>query len=219
MLGPGDEHDRAVRLAGEGRHEHVQPNGESEGLVCLLSTEGNELLRRSRPDEDVAVGHLSHRHVRDQGPAVGAGHGDRERVRAGERLAALGVGEPRRRGGRQRRDEPVLGELPHPVAEVARREAARGGDQAGAGRRVEELRLDDPREDEIAERAVSLPALVAVLDDRALRRRSGIEVGQLGEPVEAQVPCPGRFRRSASSKWSASVRASASEKPSPRSRS
>ena len=66
----------------------------------------------------------------------------------------------------------------------------RGDDQAGAGRRVEELRLDDPRENEIAERAVSLPTLVAVLDESALRRRSGIEVGQFGEPVEARGPVP-----------------------------
>ena len=91
------------------------------------------------------------------------------------------VGEPRRRGGRQHRDEPVLRELPHPVAEVARREGARGDDQAGAGRRVVELRLHDPGEDEIAERPVSVPTLVAVLDDRALRRRSGIDANAVAD--------------------------------------
>jgi hypothetical protein len=44
----------------------------------------------------------------------------------------------------------------------------RGDHEARASGRVEELRLDAPREDEIAESPVPLPALVAVLDYDAL---------------------------------------------------
>ena len=52
MLRPGDEHDRAVLLSGEGRDEHVQPHGEREGLVRLLAAEGDELrLGEAVPDE------------------------------------------------------------------------------------------------------------------------------------------------------------------------
>jgi hypothetical protein len=101
------------------------------------------------------------------------------------------MGEPRGRGRRQRGNKPVLGELPHPVAEIAGRKAARGDDEPGSLGRVEELTFDDAGEQEVAKRAVPLPALVAVLDDDALRRRARIEVGEFGEPVEARSPVPG----------------------------
>ena len=86
----------------------------------------------------------------------------------------------------------------HPVAEVAGREAARGDDDPGSVGRVEELRLDDPCKDEIAERAVPVPPLVARLEEAP--RVAADRGRELGEPVDArcraQGGCAGRPPRS-----------------------
>jgi len=57
---------------------------------------------------------------------------------------------------------------------------------------VEELCLDYPREDEIAESPIPLPTLVAVLDDEALGPGLWIEVGQRSQPWDpgGTVPVP-----------------------------
>ena len=85
--------------------------------------QGNELLVRRRSREDVAVRDRAHRDVGDDRPPVRARDRDRERIRPGQRLAALGMRQPRRRRRRQRRDQAALGELAHPVPEHPGREA------------------------------------------------------------------------------------------------
>ena len=182
VLGPRNEEDGAVILSGKRRDEHVQADCEGERLMGLLAAERNELVRCRRADEHVAIGDLAHRHIRDEGTAVGTGDRERERVRARERRPATRRAEARRRCGGQRSDEPTVSEPSHPVAEKARRETLRGDDEAGPGRRICKLGLDEVREDQIPERAVSLPPFVAGLGGDLSRLSLGVEVGQGAEP-------------------------------------
>jgi hypothetical protein len=93
-----------------------------------------------------------------------------------------------RRG--QRRDEAPLGQTPNPTAEEAGRKAAGGDDDPRPGRRLRELRLDDPRQGEIAERAVSVPALVSRLRDDPTRLGKRIQAGERGQPTDPGDPMP-----------------------------
>ena len=92
----GDDEHCAVALAGERADEQVESERERERLVRLLAPERHQLLRCRCAAQDVAVGDGAHRDVGDERLAVRARDRDRERVRAGERLAPVGMGEPRR---------------------------------------------------------------------------------------------------------------------------
>ena len=92
---------------------------------------------------------------------------DRERVRPGQRLAAARGRQPPRRGRRQQGDVARLGEAPHPVAERARREAARGDDQAGAVDSFGDDVVADRGEGEVAERAVPVPSVYTIFSGTA----------------------------------------------------
>jgi len=61
----------------------------------------------------------------------------------------------------------------------------RGDDHPRSLRRIGELRLDDRRERQVAERAASVPALVAALGEDDLGSRRRVEVRQCREPVDA----------------------------------
>src|SRR6185437_10930264 len=85
VLRPGDEQQRAVLLA----DQRLQPDRKGKRLVGTVAAEGHELVGWGEPGEDVAVGDPPHRDVGDERHAVRAGHADRDRVRAGERRAAV----------------------------------------------------------------------------------------------------------------------------------
>jgi hypothetical protein len=53
-------------------------------------------------------------------------------------------------------------------------------------RRSGQLRLDDGRERQVAERAAALPALVALVRDDPLRPRGRVQVGERRQPVDAR---------------------------------
>jgi hypothetical protein len=57
---------------------------------------------------------------------------------------------------------------------------------------VEELCLDDPRQDEIAQSPIPVPALIGVLDHNALGPSPWVEVGQRSQPWDpgGAVPLP-----------------------------
>ena len=75
-------------------------------------------------------------------------------------------------------------------------EAVVGGhDQPGVLRRGGELRVADRGQRQVAERAASLPALVARLGHDTLRARSRVEVGQAREPVDAREAVAGLAAR------------------------
>jgi hypothetical protein len=80
-----------------------------------------------------------------------------------------------------------LGEPAGPVAERPGREAALGDDDPGAPGRRGKRRADDRVQDEVAERAPSVPALEALVGEHALRPRGGIELDRL-EPRDAGEP-------------------------------
>ena len=61
-------------------------------------------------------------------------------------------------------------------------------DDAGARGRRLDLRPDDLREDEVAERAARLPALEPLLGNDAFRPRAGLQPVQSLEPVDAREP-------------------------------
>ena len=86
-----DEHGAVVVAAGQRLDEQLEPGRERERLVRLVAAERDEVVRRGQAREHVAVRDLAHRHVRDERAAVRARNADRERRRADERLAALGV--------------------------------------------------------------------------------------------------------------------------------
>ena len=88
MLRLGDHENGAVLLSRKSSDEELQSDGEGECLVCLLATEGHELLWPRSPLQHVPVGHGSHRHVGDERLAVTRGNGDRERIRTRERRAS-----------------------------------------------------------------------------------------------------------------------------------
>ena len=67
----------------------------------------------------------------------------------------------------------------------------RGDDHPRSLRRIGELRLDDRRERQVAERAASVPALVAALGDLNLGPGGRIEIRQRREPVDPRQPVPG----------------------------
>ena len=194
------------------------PTARAKALCCLLVAEGDELLQ-SR----AAQGHRRQVTFPMETSATGgarrARHGNGEGVRAGQRLAPFRVSEPRRRGGRQR-DEPFAAAC-RTSSRGSPSEALRGDDEACAGRRVEELRLDDPRQNrDSASAPLSLPALVAVLDDGALRcgrldRGRAARRASRGARSRAPGGCGGRPPRSGPR---ASVRR-LPRKPSPRRRS
>jgi hypothetical protein len=60
-----------------------------------------------------------------------------------------------------------------------------GDDQPAPVGRVGDLRVDDRRKNEVAERPTAVPALVAALGDLDLRLRARVEVGQRRQPVDA----------------------------------
>ena len=147
--------------------------------------------------------------------AVRARDADRERVRAGQRRAAVGCGEPRRRGRGQRCRQPALGEAAHPVAERAGREAAprrrrRGRARAASASAASQI----ARERQVAERAGAVPALVARLGDDPLGRARRVEAVERLQPVDRArargSACRAAPRRRSGRRASA---ASASEKP------
>ena len=128
-----------------------------ETSICTPTASANALWARSPPNgtsssggavagEHVAVRDPPHRDVRDERSPVRARHADRDRVRPGERWAAFGRGEPRRRGRGQRRGQPALGQPAHPVAERAGRKAAgRDDDPRVRGRATPAAHRRSPR--------------------------------------------------------------------------
>ncbi len=207
-------------LARERVDEELEADRESERLVRALLAERNEirLLRETR--EHRAVGDLPHRHVGDDGISVAARNRDRQRVRAGELRPARRRAEPTRGRRRERGDESAVGEPAHPVAEHPRRERPASDDHPRARRRIRERRPHDRVERQVAERAVAVPLLVSRL---AARRARAWQSGSMSSSVSSQStresPWPALPRCSASTKWSASIRAAASSNPSERSRS
>ena len=185
---------------------------------CSPTASANALWRGRRrtarappagePGEDVAVGDAPHRDVGDERRAVRARDADRERVRAGQRRAAVGRGEPPRRGRGQRRDEAAVGEAAHPVAERSRSGSSarrRRPARARAARRAPRRR-SPPASGSRARRRRPSARSPGSATTRSAAARPG-RVRQRLEPVDA-----GRARgsclprRSASRKWSASVR-------------
>jgi hypothetical protein len=67
-------------------------------------------------------------------------------------------------------------------------EAALGDDHARVLRRIRELRVDDRRKRQVAERPLAAPALVARLGDEPPRLRGRVEAWQRGEPLDAREP-------------------------------
>jgi hypothetical protein len=185
VLGAGDDEHCAVVLSRECLDECPEADRESEGLVRPVASEGDQFLLGGRARDHVSVGDPTHGDVRDERTSVRARHRDRERIRPGERRSAVGVREAGRRRGRQGRDEPTVGEPPHPVTEEPCREAAGGDDHPRTVRRFAELRLDDSRKREVADGAVSVPVLVPELGEDAKRLRVRVQILQGAEPGDA----------------------------------
>ena len=158
-------------VAHERVDEQLQADGERERLVRLLTAEGDELVLRREPGDDVAPGDRAHRDVGDDRLAVAARDPDRKRIRAGELRPAFGMAEPRRRGRGQDADEPAVGEPADVVPEHPGRERPLADDEARVRGRPLELRAYDSPEDEIADRAASVPALEALGRPRAASAR------------------------------------------------
>ena len=98
--------------------------------------------------------------------------------------------ESRRRGGGEQRNEPALREPPDVMAEHPGGEAMRRRDRARVLGRLRQLRVDDRRKREVAERTSTLPAFEAVRREHSLRLRAGVEVGQRLEPGDPRVAVP-----------------------------
>ena len=107
---PRYDEQRAVRLDAERLYEQLQPGCQGERLVGLITAEGNEILLGGDPGDDISLGHLAHRDVGHERPAVRRRHADGERRRAHEWLTAVGVREPGRGGRGQRRGQPSVGQ-------------------------------------------------------------------------------------------------------------
>jgi hypothetical protein len=181
------EEDRAVLLSRQRPDEHLQPDGEREGLVRLLAAEREELCLVGGARQDVAVRDLSHGDVGDEWPPVRARDSEGEGVRSRKRRPAIRTAETPRRGRRQRGDETSLSQAAHPVAEKAGREAARREDDPPSFGRLGELCLDDPCKRHVPERAFAVPALVAGLGGQAARVGSWVEL-DLTEPRDPGDP-------------------------------
>ena len=153
----------------------------------LVAAERDNVLVGGEPREHLAEGGLRGRHVRDDRAAVGARDADRERVRPDERPATVGVGEPRRRGGGQQRDEPALGEPSDVVAEHPGGKAVRRRDHARVLWWLRQLGVDDRRQGQVAERASAFPPLEAVRREHSFGLRVGVDVGQRLEPGDPRV--------------------------------
>ena len=76
------------------------------------------------------------------------------------------------------------------MAEHPGGEAMRRRDHARVLGRLRQLRVDDRREREVAERTPTLPALEAVRREHSLRPRAGVEVGKRLEPGDPRVAVP-----------------------------
>src|SRR5581483_4107051 len=87
-------------------------------------------------------------------------------------------------------DEPGIGEAPHVVREHAGRERPLADDDARMLGRPRQLLVDDTREHEVADRAVSVPALEAGLVHRQRRTRARVVALERLEPRDARVPVP-----------------------------
>ena len=154
----------------------------------LLAAERDELVRLCRAADHVAVGHGPHRDVDDDRLAFRVRKPDRERGRADERLAAVRMRQPRRRGGGERGDETCLGEPSNPVAEVAGRERIGCDHSHGPRFRVDQLGAD-LREHEVAEGAARLPEVEAGVARRLDGPRRRLELLRL-EPLDPRVAVP-----------------------------
>ena len=185
-LGTANEENGAVGLARQRADQHLEADGQREGLVRLLAAEGDEVVLRGIADENVAVRDPAHGDVRHEWLSVRARNRDRERVRADELRAAVRVGEAGGRGGGENADEAALRKLAHPVAEHPRGEAVPGDDHARVLRRVRQLSLDDARERDVAERAAALPPFEPRPIDDALGLRLRIEPRERREPADAR---------------------------------
>ena len=190
MLGLRDDEHRSVLLPREGADEELEPGCERESLVRLLPAERHELLGSRSAREHVAVRHRSHGHVRDERVAVARGNRDRERVGPGQRWAALRMRKPTGRGRRQHRDQPALGEPPNPVAEHTTRETALGDHEPRARGRTRQRRPHDLLQDEIAERASSVPALEPFLGHDSGRPCVRVERRTTPASSTREKPCP-----------------------------
>ena len=157
--------------------------------------------------------HGTHRDIRDDRCAVARRDRDRERVRPGERLAVVRMRQATRRRCGEHGDKTTLGEAPHPVAEDPRRKAAPDDDHACSLRRICEGRAQDLLEHEIAERAVPVPALEALLRFEQQRTSGRIDSSDSSQSTRER-PCPTFPRRSASSKWAMSVSTAGGSSPS-----
>jgi hypothetical protein len=158
--------------------------------VGLLTTERAQLVLARAAGENVAIGEVSHRDVGDDRAAVRRRHRNRERVRAGELRPALRMTETTWRGRRQRRDETAVSEAPHPVAEHTGRKCRAAHDEPGMLGRVRELGLAHRMQDEVAERALSVPALVSRLGDDLPRLRVRPELVPGLEPLDPADTVP-----------------------------
>ena len=67
----------------------------------------------------------------------------------------------------------------------------RGDDHPRSLRRIGELRLDDRRERQVAERPATVPALVATLGDLDLGPGGRVEIRQRREPIGSREPVTG----------------------------
>ena len=131
----------------------------------------------------------THGNVRDDRRPVARRDRDCERVRPGERLAAIRMRQATRRRCGENADETTLGESPHPVAEHPCRKASSSDDHASAFRWVGDGRAHDLLEHEVAERTVPVPALEALLRFEQERTSCRIEVERL-EPVDPRETVP-----------------------------
>ena len=205
-LRPRDDEHGAVAVAASRRGE---PSPSASANACEPARRRTARARRGWLRGARSLRDGAHRDVGDERRPSELGIAS-AMVRPGERSPPPGGDEPARSRSARRRGRP-------PRAGGRTSRASRSQFEATTTRaRVggRELRLDDRGEGEVAEGAVAVPALVPRLTWRRRGRASGLRSGSVSSQSMRERPCPSFPRDSASRKWSASLAASASEKPS-----
>ena len=220
---PGDDENGAVvRRPRARRRASWRPDRERERLVRLLAAERHELLGSGRAGDHLAPGDRAHRR-RPRRPGCRRSTGSRSRAGSCRSAARAPSGWARRRGevAVNAATSPPLCELPHPVAEHAGRETPAARRRRGAAPAA--LRPASSQiacSDEVAERAVAVPALepLGCLELLAATPPGSSDWGL--QPRDARVPvtelAPRARRRRSERRASAT---DGSSKPSARRRS
>src|SRR5277367_4725526 len=93
-----------------------------------------------------------------------------------------------RRVSRQQRNQPSLSESSRPVAEGAGRKDRRRNNNASCGWGIGQLRSDNRRKRQVAERAIAIPPFVTLFVDDPALASFGMDFQHSLDPLDAHEP-------------------------------